>query len=119
MSADPFTLGRDCGWRTYYQSQFFIHRRYRKIAQISIVRVLPDAMACPTRFSALIHAATMVTAGVLLVVRCNGIFQNAPTAMFIVPYRGGQAFCGTSVKPKRYLKSFLHISTSCNLVICF
>ena len=50
-------------------------------------------MAGPTPVSALIHAATMVTAGVYMVVRCNAIYQNAPTAMFIVAIIG----CATAI----------------------
>ncbi|MCZ2390117.1 MAG: NADH-quinone oxidoreductase subunit L [Acidobacteria bacterium] len=64
-----------------------------KSAQIPLFTWLPDAMAGPTPVSALIHAATMVTAGVYMVVRCNAIFQNAPTAMFIVAIIG----CATAL----------------------
>ncbi len=64
-----------------------------KSAQIPLLTWLPDAMAGPTPVSALIHAATMVTAGVYMVVRCNGIYQNAPTAMFIVAMIG----CATAI----------------------
>ncbi|MEO7538663.1 MAG: NADH-quinone oxidoreductase subunit L, partial [Pyrinomonadaceae bacterium] len=64
-----------------------------KSAQIPLFTWLPDAMAGPTPVSALIHAATMVTAGVYMVVRCNGIYQNAPTAMFIVAMIG----CATAI----------------------
>src|SRR4051812_20344492 len=64
-----------------------------KSAQIPLFTWLPDAMAGPTPVSALIHAATMVTAGVYMVVRCNSIFQNAPTAMFIVAIIG----CATAI----------------------
>src|SRR5215204_6431768 len=59
-----------------------------KSAQIPLFTWLPDAMAGPTPVSALIHAATMVTAGVYMVVRCNAIYQNAPTAMFVVAMIG-------------------------------
>lgn len=51
-----------------------------KSAQLPLHTWLPDAMAGPTPVSALIHAATMVTAGVYLIARTGGIFANAPTA---------------------------------------
>ncbi|MGH9679504.1 MAG: proton-conducting transporter membrane subunit, partial [Candidatus Acidiferrales bacterium] len=52
-----------------------------KSAQLPLYVWLPDAMEGPTPVSALIHAATMVTAGVYMVVRSHAIFLNAPTAM--------------------------------------
>ncbi|NDI09490.1 MAG: NADH-quinone oxidoreductase subunit L [Actinobacteria bacterium] len=55
-----------------------------KSAQFPLQSWLGDAMAGPTPVSALIHAATMVTAGVYLIVRSNFIFDNAPTAQFVV-----------------------------------
>jgi NADH-quinone oxidoreductase subunit L len=55
-----------------------------KSAQLPLYVWLPDAMEGPTPVSALIHAATMVTAGVYMVVRSNAIFQLSPVAMSIV-----------------------------------
>jgi NADH-quinone oxidoreductase subunit L len=55
-----------------------------KSAQLPLYVWLPDAMEGPTPVSALIHAATMVTAGVYMVARMNPLFSRAPLAMFVV-----------------------------------
>ncbi|HLI05814.1 MAG TPA: NADH-quinone oxidoreductase subunit L [Ktedonobacteraceae bacterium] len=60
-----------------------------KSAQLPLYMWLPDAMEGPTPVSALIHAATMVTAGVYLVARANPLFQNAPVALGVVAGIGG------------------------------
>ena len=67
-----------------------------KSAQLPLYVWLPDAMEGPTPVSALIHAATMVTAGVYMVVRSHAIFLNAPVAMQVVGIIGcaDGAFCG-------------------------
>jgi NADH-quinone oxidoreductase subunit L len=60
-----------------------------KSAQLPLYMWLPDAMEGPTPVSALIHAATMVTAGVYLVARANPLFQVSPTALIVVAIIGG------------------------------
>jgi len=60
-----------------------------KSAQLPLYTWLPDAMEGPTPVSALIHAATMVTAGVYMTVRNHAIFDLSPTAMGIVGMIGG------------------------------
>src|SRR5258706_3460201 len=60
-----------------------------KSAQLPLYMWLPDAMEGPTPVSALIHAATMVTAGVYLVARANPLFEVSPTALKIVAVIGG------------------------------
>jgi NADH-quinone oxidoreductase subunit L len=64
-----------------------------KSAQLPLYVWLPDAMEGPTPVSALIHAATMVTAGVYMVVRSHAIFTNAPVAMQLVAIVG----CATAL----------------------
>src|ERR1700719_512627 len=59
-----------------------------KSAQIPLYVWLPDAMEGPTPVSALIHAATMVTAGVYMVARSHVIFEHAPTALTVVAIIG-------------------------------
>lgn len=59
-----------------------------KSAQIPLYTWLPDAMAGPTPVSALIHAATMVTAGIYLVVRCEALYVLSPVTNNVIMYVG-------------------------------
>ena len=59
-----------------------------KSAQLPLFTWLPDAMEGPTPVSALIHAATMVTAGVYMVARCHKLFEMAPLSLEVVAWIG-------------------------------
>jgi NADH-quinone oxidoreductase subunit L len=92
-----------------------------KSAQIPLFVWLPDAMAGPTPVSALIHAATMVTAGVYMVVRCSTIYTHAPTAMFIVAIIGAATalFAATIGLAQNDIKKVLAYSTISQLGYMF
>jgi NADH-quinone oxidoreductase subunit L len=69
-----------------------------KSAQVPLHTWLPDAMEGPTPVSALIHAATMVTAGVFMVARCSPLFELSETALIVVTVVGaGTAFFAATV----------------------
>src|SRR4029434_6040915 len=92
-----------------------------KSAQIPLYVWLPDAMAGPTPVSALIHAATMVTAGVYMIVRCSAIYVHAPTAMFIVAVVGAATalFAATIGLAQNDIKKVLAYSTISQLGYMF
>ena len=75
------------GWATVF-GLLLLLAACGKSAQFPLQAWLGDAMAGPTPVSALIHAATMVTAGVYLVVRSGGIYDAAPTALLVVSIVG-------------------------------
>ncbi|PSR18241.1 NADH-quinone oxidoreductase subunit L [filamentous cyanobacterium CCP3] len=69
-----------------------------KSAQFPLHVWLPDAMEGPTPISALIHAATMVAAGVFLVARMYPVFEHIPTVMTVIAYTGAfTAFMGATI----------------------
>jgi len=69
-----------------------------KSAQIGLHTWLPDAMEGPTPVSALIHAATMVTAGVFLIARCSFLFEYSPNILFFVTIIGSMtAFMASTI----------------------
>ncbi len=92
-----------------------------KSAQIPLYIWLPDAMAGPTPVSALIHAATMVTAGVYMIARMNFVFIISPTAMMVVAIVGvGTAlFAGTIGLFQKDIKKVLAYSTISQLGYMF
>jgi NADH-quinone oxidoreductase subunit L len=84
-----------------------------KSAQLPLHAWLPDAMAGPSPVSALIHAATMVTAGVYLVARSNAFFALAPEVMAAIAVLGAATLllAGVSALAQRDLKKILAYST--------
>jgi len=92
-----------------------------KSAQIPLYVWLPDAMAGPTPVSALIHAATMVTAGVYMVVRSNPLFRLSPTAMGVVAVIGATTaiFAATIGLAQNDIKKVLAYSTVSQLGYMF
>ncbi len=84
-----------------------------KSAQIPLYTWLPDAMEGPTPVSALIHAATMVTAGVYMVVRCNVLYTLSPFSLTIVAIIGGATalFAATIGLVQNDIKRVLAYST--------
>jgi len=92
-----------------------------KSAQVPLFVWLPDAMAGPTPVSALIHAATMVTAGVYLTARCSAIFTKSQTAMLMVAVIGAftAMFAATIGIAQNDIKKVLAYSTVSQLGYMF
>jgi NADH-quinone oxidoreductase subunit L len=92
-----------------------------KSAQIPLHVWLPDAMAGPTPVSALIHAATMVTAGVYMIARLNGLYLHAPEASALVAWVGAATafFAATVAIVQTDIKKVLAYSTVSQLGFMF
>lgn len=96
---------------------FFFIGAVGKSAQIGLHTWLPDAMEGPTPVSALIHAATMVTAGVFLIIRCSPIFEYAPTILLVIAFIGAfTAFFASTIGLVQHdLKKIIAYSTCSQL----
>ena len=92
-----------------------------KSAQILLHTWLPDAMEGPTPVSALIHAATMVTAGVFMVARCSPLFELAPVALAVVTGIGATTafFAATVGTTQNDIKRVIAYSTCSQLGYMF
>jgi NADH-quinone oxidoreductase subunit L len=92
-----------------------------KSAQIPLYTWLPDAMAGPTPVSALIHAATMVTAGIFMITRLNFLFDMTPDIQTLIAYVGGitALFAATIGIVQNDIKKVLAYSTVSQLGLMF
>src|SRR6056300_729917 len=92
-----------------------------KSAQLPLFTWLPDAMEGPTPVSALIHAATMVTAGVFLVVRCSPIYEYSPLILNVVTIVGMTTafFAATVALVQTDIKKIIAYSTCSQLGYMF
>ena len=92
-----------------------------KSAQIPLYVWLPDAMSGPTPVSALIHAATMVTAGVYMIARLNPLFELSPVALSVIAHTGALTalFAGSIAIAQTDIKKVLAYSTVSQLGFMF
>lgn len=88
-----------------------------KSAQVGLHTWLPDAMEGPTPVSALIHAATMVTAGVFLIIRCSSILEHSPRILYLIAIWGGitALISGTIGTVQNDIKKIIAYSTCSQL----
>ena len=109
-------LGFNIDMLTFICICFFIGA-VGKSAQLGLHTWLPDAMEGPTPVSALIHAATMVTAGVFLIARCSPLFEYSPSALMVVTCFGAMTafFAATTALVQNDLKRVIAYSTCSQL----
>ncbi|MDR3518253.1 MAG: NADH-quinone oxidoreductase subunit L [Azospirillaceae bacterium] len=113
-------LGYDCDGLTVACLLLFMGAM-GKSAQLGLHTWLPDAMEGPTPVSALIHAATMVTAGVFMVARLSPVFEYAPTALAVVAFVGAStAFVAATIGLTQFdIKRVIAYSTMSQLGYMF
>jgi NADH-quinone oxidoreductase subunit L len=92
-----------------------------KSAQLFLHTWLPDSMEGPTPVSALIHAATMVTAGIFLVARCSPLFEMSPSILSFITYIGASTafFAATVALVQNDIKRIVAYSTCSQLGYMF
>lgn len=110
QAPDVYSVG---GSSVFWASLLLLGGAVGKSAQLPLHTWLPDAMAGPTPVSALIHAATMVTAGVYLIARTNVLFTMAPDIQLAVAVIGGATLIigGFAALTQRDIKKVLAYST--------
>ena len=120
MQKEIIFLGIECNLITLICLMLFIGAM-GKSAQIFLHTWLPDAMEGPTPVSALIHAATMVTAGVFLVIRCSPIFEYSEIALDVVTTVGmiTAFFAATVALVQNDIKKIIAYSTCSQLGYMF
>jgi len=120
FSAAPAVFEAD-GWLIIAITLLLFIGATGKSAQIPLYTWLPDAMAGPTPVSALIHAATMVTAGIYMVVRSNVLFSLAPFTLEIISIVGlaTAVFAATIALVQNDIKKVLAYSTVSQLGYMF
>jgi NADH-quinone oxidoreductase subunit L len=112
LMAAPLVWANDA-WTPTLVALLILGGAVGKSAQLPLQAWLPDAMAGPTPVSALIHAATMVTAGVYLIARLNGLYLLAPDALIWVGWIGAASLllAGTAALVQTDIKRVLAYST--------